>query len=468
VLTSAGGEARRDSSLKSRVMRAGGWTVAGHFFSLALRFLGSLVLTRIFAPEVFGILAVITSVQVIINLLADIGLRQALIQSPNGENPYFLHTAWTLQIIRGVVVCFMGICLAAGLHFAKDWGWLSANSAYAFPSLGNLLTVASLSAVILGFQSMKAVTASRGLDQKRLTIIELIVQGLSLLVIALIGWATGSIWSYVASGLIASTVTVLLSHCWLHGEPDKFGWDKKALTEFSHFGKWTFISSAIGAFAVNGDNLLLGGWANATMLGYYALANNLASITEGVAGRIHGTVLLPALSEIARNQPYRVSELLLRMRWVVDSVILGSAGFLLSAGPGIVQLLYDPRYASAGWMLQLLSFRLVFARYAIFQSAYLAMGLPQYITAINLIRVISIFTLVPIGFYFYGFEGAIIALSLHMLPSCVWIFYINRQLRLNNLRFEILVLCVWAIGFLIGLVSSESMSVIKSVVTSSS
>jgi hypothetical protein len=85
-------------SLRSRVFRAGSWALLGHFLSLALRLAGSLILTRIFAPGVFGILAVVFAVQVLISLLTDIGIRQAVIQSRNGGDPSVLNTAWTLQI----------------------------------------------------------------------------------------------------------------------------------------------------------------------------------------------------------------------------------------------------------------------------------------------------------------------------------------------------------------------------------
>jgi O-antigen/teichoic acid export membrane protein len=152
---------------------------------------------------------------------------------------------------------------------------------------------------------------------------------------------------------------------------------------------------------------------------------------------------------------------------VIDSVILAAAGFLFAAGPGLVQLLYDPRYSQAGWMLQLLSFKLILTRYGIFQNAYLAMGRPQYVTAINIVKLGSMFILVPACYYFYGVSGAILGLALHMVPCSVFIFFINRRLRLNTLRFEFIILCAWAVGWLVGFLSLGSIGAIRSIVTHS-
>ena len=49
-------------SLKRRILSAGAWTMAGYGSSLVLRLLGNLVIARLLSPEVFGIMAVVTSI----------------------------------------------------------------------------------------------------------------------------------------------------------------------------------------------------------------------------------------------------------------------------------------------------------------------------------------------------------------------------------------------------------------------
>ena len=188
--------------LKHRVFRAGGWTLVGHFLSLSLRLMSSIILTRIFSPDTFGLLAIITAVTTVIGLLTDIGLRQSIIRSPNGDNPVFRNTAWAVQVLRGLIVWGLCVIVAGGLHIAAIWQFVPADSVYAQPRLPGLIIVSSFSAVILGFTSMKTYTASRDLNLQRVTLFEIFSQFFGLILIVLLGWLTRSIWSYVA-GLLA-------------------------------------------------------------------------------------------------------------------------------------------------------------------------------------------------------------------------------------------------------------------------
>ena len=440
----------KSRSLRQRAFHAGGWTLIGHFASLMLRMVGSLILTRIFTPETFGILAIVGAVTSVIGMLTDIGLRQAIIQSSRGSDPRFLNTAWTLQVGRGVLIWGISTLCAFGLYFAGEAGFLSPGSVYGQKNLPLFMVVSSFTAIIQGFQSMKTITASRELDLKRVTSIEILSQLLGLVFVIVLGWASRSIWVYIASLLLTPMVAVLLSRFWLPGARDRFAWDRKALGDLSRFGKWVFISSSLSAAAANGDRLLLAGWVSPAVLGYYSLASNLAMVGVAVAGRIFANVAMPALSEVWRARPEDFSRLLFRMRWISDSIMLFAAGFLFATGAAIIALLYDPRYAAAGPMLQWLSFGLVFVRYDLAFTAYMALGRPNYITIISFTKLISLFALVPLLFYVFGLEGAILGIACHMAPSTFWLLFFNRRRGIQNISLEILVLVAWPVGWLAG------------------
>src|SRR5690348_11962616 len=75
--------------------------IVGYYgISLALRMVSSVVLTRLFSPEYFGLMTLLTTVLVGLNLFSHIGLGDSVIQSPRGDEPLFLNTAWTLQVLR--------------------------------------------------------------------------------------------------------------------------------------------------------------------------------------------------------------------------------------------------------------------------------------------------------------------------------------------------------------------------------
>ena len=101
-------------------------------------------------------------------------------------------------------------------------------------------------------------------------------------------------------------------------------------------------------------------------------------------------------------------------------------------------------------MLQLLSFNLLFARYGLAQDAYIALGKPNYLSAINVVKLISLFTVVPLLFRLFGEQGAVLGMAFYLLPTVPLIFWLNQRHALNNFGVELLNLCMWPAGWLIG------------------
>jgi O-antigen/teichoic acid export membrane protein len=438
------------TTLKQRVLRAGGWTVAGYGLSQVIRLGSNLLMTRLLIPEMFGIMAIATMVAVIISLLSDIGLNQNIVQSQRGDDPAFLDTAWVVSIVRGGVLWSIALLLSSALHFANLGGMFPAKSVYASSVLPLVIAVSSFAAVIYGFQSTKIATAHRRFDQKRLTQIELISQLAGLVVMIVIGVTSRSIWALVAGGLVAVLTATALSHTWMGGHPNRFRWEKNALRELISFGKWIFVSSAVYVLAVNGDRLLLGGFIEVDILGMYAIALLIVGAIEGVMNRLLATISLPALSEVARNDPSKLREVYYKLRVPGDLLLLFLTGLLFAVGQLVIDLLYDPRYSAAGGMLQVLALSLFTVRYGVAHHAYLAVGKPHYLAVINAARFVSLYALVPPLFYLAGTQAAIWGIALHSLATVPFIYGFNARLGLIDIRRELMVLVALPVGFLCG------------------
>src|SRR5262245_57988175 len=137
--------------LKHRVLAAGAWSLAGYAVSQVVRFGSNLAMTRLLVPEMFGVMAIASIVMVGLAMFSDLGLRQSIVQSRRGGDPAFLNTAWTLQILRGVLLWAIALTIAAALYVADRAGWVSAGSVYADPSLPGVIAALSFGAVIGGF-----------------------------------------------------------------------------------------------------------------------------------------------------------------------------------------------------------------------------------------------------------------------------------------------------------------------------
>ncbi|CDZ56237.1 oligosaccharide flippase family protein [Neorhizobium galegae] len=436
--------------LRTTLIQAAGWSMMGYLLSQVVRIASNLVLTRLLIPEMFGIMAVATMIQVSVAMLSDLGLRPAAIQSQFGDDQSYLDTAWTLQIIHGCLIWFACVLIAIGIGRAAEYGLFPAGSVYTVASLPAIIMGMSFCTVIMGLQSTKLITAFRHLDLGRVTLIEIVAQVVSLAVGISLAWYTGSIWSFVAATLLSALTTTILTHIWLPGQHNSLYWEGAAIRDLVRFGRWIMLSSILTMIAANGDRIFLAGWTSPLMLGFYSLAFNLISMLEGAGGRLFLNVAMPALGRIARERPEQLGSMFWKMRLPLDLVFIGSAGAIYSSGTAIIEALYDDRYRDAAPIIQILSFSLLIMRFGPLSAVYLAVNEPRNQTVMNFIRAVSSFTCLPLGYYLFGFEGAVWAAALYGLPVLPAILYFNHRHGLNNFLYEAGVLLAWPVGYLAG------------------
>lgn len=455
----ASGDISPSSSLRRRAVSASAWNLGALVTSQAMRLGGNLIMARLLMPEMFGIMVIATTVAVILALLSDMGLRQNIVQSKRGNDPVFLNTAWTVQIVRGFVLFALSLLVAGFVWFTQDTNFWPVGSTYTAPELPLVLAVTGFSAVINGFQSTKLALAFRSFQQNKVVLVEFAAQIVGLLVMLGIGYFTGSIWSLVAAALVAATVSTVLGHFWLLGPSNRLQWDHSALKELIAFGRWVLLSSSVGVLAAYGDRIWFGGSMSAAELGVYSIAVLILGAVEIGVHRLTAAVVLPVLSEVARSgDAVRLHILYYRFRLVIDMALLFACGLLLTISPLIIGWLYDDRYSDAGSLLATLSLSLFTLRFTLAHQVWLALGLTKYLAVDNIIRFVSLWTLLPILLSVGGADYAIWGVALHAIPTLVLIFYINNRLGLFNIMREILVLPMMIVGVLCGVGLSHVVS----------
>ena len=274
-------------SLKDLAIRGTAWTVLGYGSSQLLRLGSNLVLTRILAPEIFGIMALVNVLLVGLNMFSDIGIGPNIIQSDRGDNPEFLHTAWTLQIIRGFGIW---ICACIGAWpFSRFYGE---------PQLAWIIPIVSLGAAISGYNSTGIFTANRHLKFHRITLIELGSQCLAIAVMVVWAAITPTVWALVAGSLIGATLKMVASHIWLSNIPHKWmrKWDE--IKSITRFGRWIFISTILGFLVNSGDRLILGKFLSLEALGIYSIAFMIANFFRQIHEQDSSKILFPLYGKL--------------------------------------------------------------------------------------------------------------------------------------------------------------------------
>ena len=177
--------------LTARVLRSSSWIIVGFGGAQFFRLASNLILTRILFPEAFGMMTIVTAVIVGLMMFSDVGAGPAIARSPRGDDPSFLDTAWTLQIIRGFLLFGLTLLLAGPL---ADF--------YGKPELASYLPVAGIALVISGFFPTRIETASRHLLIGRLTVLDLLSQLIGIVGMVALAVATQSVMSLVIGPVI--------------------------------------------------------------------------------------------------------------------------------------------------------------------------------------------------------------------------------------------------------------------------
>ncbi len=409
-----------------------------------------MLLTRLLVPEAFGVMAVVVTIGVVVNLLSDVGLHQSVLRHPRGNERTFLDTIFSIQALRGVGLFICQLLLALALYVASHGGWLPTGSTYAFPDLPLVLACSALGSVIHGFQSTKVHSAVRDLYLKRTVLLELLTQATTIGCMLLFAWWTRSIWAIVSAMLVSTTLQTILSHTWLPGPNNRFAWDKDVLREIVSYGKWLLVSSATGVIALHADRLILAGYADAKFLGLYSIALGLAGAIGMVFEKLFTLVFLPGFAEVARTRPAELVHTYLQARRRVDPTLLVASGLLFALGPLIVELLYDVRYQDAGGILSVLALGMILYRFLLVQQVYFVIDRPQYHAVLNVARLITSLTMIPAALAFGGLKWGLIAIALRELPTLPLVFWFNSKHGLNKPSLEIYMLLFWVVGFGLG------------------
>lgn len=388
------------------------WSIASYGGSQVLRLGSNLILWRLVSAEAFGLIALVTTLMNGLTMFSEIGIGPSIVQNERGDDRDYLNTAWTMQVLRGAALFLLASATAYPIaQFYKQ------------PELVALIPFVAAGALISGFNSTKLFSASRKLELRSLTIIELATQAISIVAMLGLAYVTHSVWALAFAAIGTSTSRLVLGYAMLRGSGNRFRWDRSSARTLSRFGRWIFPSTMLIFFATSSDRLIFGKFISIGQLGVYSIAAIWASIPVYVLGHLFSNVVFPLLSR-ARNEGRDVAAWFHETRRPVIIAAAWLATCLIAGGPTGMVFLYNQRAADAGWIVQILALGAwLHALENGNSNAVLAMGQPKWLAAANGAKVAGMFVLIPCGFHLgraFGIGG---------FPGAVWGFALSDALK---------------------------------------
>lgn len=391
----------------ARARRSAIWSFVDFGGVQGLRLISNLILTRLLFPEAFGLMALVMVVITGLALFSDTGIGPSIIQSERGDDPDFLNTAWTVQVVRGIILWLTLLGISAPI-----------GNLYNEPALAQILPIAGLNLLIDGFKPTAIYTANRNLEIGHLTRINLCAQIVGLLNLAALAWYLQSVWALVIGNVLGSLITISIYFIFLPGATNKFRLELGAAKQLFNFGKWIFLGTAAGFLINQGDRAILGLFVSLETLGIYNIGYFLASVPVMLSFALQGTVMTPLyrLKPPAINAENQAE--IFRARRLICLVLLTISAGLAFMGPPLVEVLYDPRYSDAGAMITLFSLSAVpMVTLNTIGAAVIGAGDSRAMFFIVGVTALLQTSLLIAGIYAYGVVGALLSPGLAVILS---------------------------------------------------
>ena len=430
-------------ALESKALKGTYLVVVFYGAAMALRILSSYVLTRLFAPELFGLMALLTTIIVGLTLFSHIGLEDSVIQNPRGDEEVFLNTAWTIQTLRGVGIWLVTLLLA--------WPFIRI-----YPEVHSiwLLPVLGFGCVIAGLSSPNLLTLSRHLGVGRLSMLELSAQ-FTLFATSVIFayYITRSVWALALGRITSELVRTAFSYRLAgRGIRPRFVLDKNCVHALLTFGRWILIGTVLTFLANQSDRLILSKLTTLTMLGIYSVAFSLSDVPRQIILMFSSKVGFPFIAKLAHKPRPEFRQVLIKYR----AMVLAAGAVLLTVtvctGDVLITHILDKRYHEATWMVAILAVGLWHTLlYSTVTPAIMSLQKAHYNALANFFYFFTLCTLLPLGFHFYGMIGAVAAVAISDLPMYFVNVYASYKHGLGMLRQDGAMTVVFVITLAAGL-----------------
>jgi len=378
------------------------WTACIFAVGQMLRLGTNIILARLLAPELFGIMQIVYGLRTGVELISDVGISQNIIHNKNANDPDFYNTAWCLQLIRGILLWI--VFCAAAVPVAKF---------YHASTLVFVMPVAAFALVLSGFASASYSLIRKRMKYSTLALFDTFVALVFSVTQIILAYISPTIWALVIGSLVGTATYAIGSHLLLPNVRHKIFISKRYAAEILSFGKWIFASSVIYFLSNNFDRLYLAKAIPLELLGVYGIARTFSELLSAAVMQLGSTVIFPFISSHSHMRRKDLHEQLAPIR--MKFLLIAGIGFSIFAVTAdfVIGILYDQRYHAASWMLPVLILGAWFAILSYLNEwTLMGLGRPNYSAVANSAKFGFLAVGLPIGVAHLGVLGGVLVVAI--------------------------------------------------------
>ena len=413
-------------ALGLRMAKGAAWMIALRFALRAIGLVSMIVLARLLVPADFGLVAMATALAGALAAMSEFGFQIALIQNQAADRRHY-DTAWTLGLVRGVIVAGALVACAGPLA-----------AMLSDQRLEPILWLLALGVVVTSFENIAVVDFRKDLQFHREFAYRAIAKMASFAITVPLALIVRNYWALVV-GIVAGQVAgVLLSYVMCTYRPRL---SISAWRELVHFSKWLLFNSILSFVYQRTDTFVIGRFAGAGPLGLYSVAHEVASLptTEMVAPV--RAALLPGYSKLASDRERLRAGFATTFGLIVMTALPIAVAIGLLADP-LVRIAFGEQWLAAIPVLEVLAvYGAINVCVANAWPVFIALGRPWITTALTALGVVLLVPLLLWSVQDAGIIGA--AWSLVAVAALVLACTLSAAARLLSLSLVHLLSRVW-------------------------
>jgi O-antigen/teichoic acid export membrane protein len=369
---------RSMNQIGRKVAKGAIWMVGLKFVERGIGFVSTLILARLLLPADFGLVAMAMAVFAFVEIAGSFGFDLALIRNQKAERAQY-DSAWTLQV---------GYAILAGAALAA----LAIPTATFFsdPRLQGVMLVLAAVALAQGFENIGIVDFRKDFQYGRDFQLMLLKKLISFVVTMVLAYLLRSYWALLG-GIVASRVVGVVLSYTMHPYRPRF--DVSQIRSLMGFSQWIVLTRVIAYFGGRGPDFVLGRMLNASSLGLFSVAREVATLPTTELMFPVMRAVYPGLAAVAHDRQ-ALTRSFLQVQGVIVMLTLPAGAAIIVLADPIVRLLLGPNWLAAIPLIQIFG---LYGVVNVFQatnvSVFQVLGVPKFGAVLKAVEVVLLLPL---------------------------------------------------------------------------
>lgn len=406
---------------KKNVIKGLFWTLSERFMSQIVSVIVTVILTRLLAPEDYGVVSVVTVIITILNVFMTSGFSASLIQQEDVEQIDY-STVLYFSILLGFLLYIGVVAISPMLA-----------TFYSLPQLELVLKILALKIPLSALNSVQQAYVSRNMLFKKFFISTVTATIVSGGIGVIMAYTNFGVWALVAQDL-SNVITISVVLWFSVGWRPTFQFSFTRLKILFDFGVKIFVQTLFNTIYANIRSLLIGGFYSPTDLAYYTKGNQYPNLIVTNVDTAVSKTMFPVMSR--EQEDLTRIKLLARRTAQVSSYIMSPilVGFFVCAEQ-IVSVVMTNKWLPAVPYIRIICICLLIraSQTAILQ-AIKSIGRSDVVLKMDIpVRILALFILM-ITIRFGVIYIAISEIIIEFLALLIYSYYSSRLLNYGYLE----------------------------------